>query len=187
MNDKKPNDLPNQGNQLPTSTRGQIDKLCQNPAIEQKRRIRHLEVMRGNTNALKSGNYSKLHPTPEYLFDYLDYVDNLQFDQPREIIELMTRIIKSNLKRIALKEHLESADCEIGNKQLTQMMKDTFVMAQSVGHFVAIQKAEIGNQPFDIQDIRSLTDDEKNVTLQIVRTALQSLRESKNTLATTPS
>lgn len=183
MNDKKPNDLLNSSNRLPSSTRGQINVLCNNPAVEQKRRIRHLEAMKGNTNALKSGKYSKLHPTPEHLLDYLNYVDELQFDQPREATELMTRIIKSNLKRITLKEHLELSDGEIGNKQLTQMMKDTFVMTQSIGHFMAIQKDELHNQPFDIRDVQSLTDDERNIALQIIREALQSLRSGKKLVA----
>jgi hypothetical protein len=187
MNDKKANDLPNQDNQLLTSTRGRIDKLCQNAAIDQRRRIRLFEVMRGNTNALKSGKYSKLHPTPEYLLDYLDYVDNLQFDQPREIIELMARIIKSNLKRITLKEYVELPDGEIGNKQLNKMFRDTFVTAQSIGHFIAIQRGKMHNQQFDMQDIRNLTDDERNSALLVIRTALRRLREGKKDLVVLPS
>lgn len=180
MNDKTTNDLSSPSNQIPASTRVQIDKLCQNPVVEQKRRIRHLEVMRGNTNALKNGKYSKLHPTPDYLLGYLDYIDELQFDQTREIIEIMARLIKSNLKRISLKEYLELSDGEIGGKQLSKMLRDTFVMAQSIGHFMAIHKSEMNNQTFDMRDAQNLTYEERNTALIVIRTALQKLREGKN-------
>lgn len=146
---------------LPEATKGQINIISSNPEVEQKRRVNHYQTMRGNTYALRSGKYSKLHPTPEYLLDYMGYVDDLQFDQPREIVEFMARIIKSNLKRVTLKEHLELSDGEVGNKQLTQMMKDTFTMAQAIGHFRIIQKTQIHNQQFDNQDVLNLTDDER--------------------------
>ena|SRR3989344_3692723 len=78
------NDLVNQpkvsndpSSRLPDSTRGLIGTICKNTQVERKRRVNHNQVMQGNTYAIKSGKYSKLHPTPEYLLDYMDYIDEL--------------------------------------------------------------------------------------------------------------
>jgi len=188
-----PNDSNNQPNvsnpknRLPETTIGKIGEICQNPEVEKKRRINHYQVMQGNTYALKSGKYSKIHPTPSHILDYLDFIDDLQLDHPQELIQVMVRIIKSNLKRIALKEHIEFSDGEIGNKQLTQIMKDTFVMAQAVGSVVTVNEAQIHNKRFDIEDIQSLDNEERNIALRVVREALQRLREGNNQIHTLPS
>lgn len=179
MNDKTTNDLPNNENKV-TVERGQIDKLCQNPVIERRRRERHLEAMRGNTNALKSGKYSKLRQVPQHILNYLDYVDELQFSQPLDVIGLMTGIVQSNLKRISLKEHLDLEDGEIGNKQLSRMLRDTFIMAQAIGQFIAIHKVETKDEPFDIREVRNLTNEDRLSALEVVRTALQRLRSGNN-------
>jgi len=185
--DKQPKVSNNPSTRLPEVTKGQINSICSNPEVERKRRVNHYQVMQGNTYALKSGKYSKLYPTPQYLLDYLDYVDNLELDHPRKVVEVMTRIIQSNLKRVTLKEHLELSDGEIGNKQLSKMLRDTFVMAQAIGHFIDTQRSEMSNKPFDMQDIRNLTNEERNSALLVVRTALQRLREGKDSFAAIPS
>jgi len=107
----------------------------------------------------------------------LDFIDDLQLDHPQELIQVMVRIMKSNLKRITLKEHIELSDGGIGNKQLTQIMKDTFVMAQTVGSVVAVNEAQMHNKRFDIKDIQSLGNEERNIALRVVRETLQRLRE----------
>ncbi|OGM28179.1 hypothetical protein A2962_05280 [Candidatus Woesebacteria bacterium RIFCSPLOWO2_01_FULL_39_61] len=162
---------------LPEATKGQIKTICSNSEVEQKRRVNHYQVMQGNTFALKSGKYSKIHPTPSHILNYLDFIDDLQLDHPQELIQVMVRIMKSNLKRITLKEHIELSDGGIGNKQLTQIMKDTFVMAQTVGSVVAVNEAQMHNKRFDIKDIQSLGNEERNIALRVVRETLQRLRE----------
>lgn len=172
---------------LPEVTKGQINTICNNPEIERKRRVNHYQAMSGNTFALKTGRYAKLHPTPEYLLNYLEYIDELQFDQPKEVIEVMVRIVKSNLKRITLKEYLELSEGDIGDKRLTAMLKDTFTMTQAIGQFMTNHQSEVNNQPFSYQEIKNLTDDERNSALLVVRTALQRLREGKKDLVVLPS
>jgi len=62
----QPNDSVNQSNvsicpedRLPEETKGQIQEICKNPEVEQKRRVNHQEAMRMNTYSLKNGKFSK--------------------------------------------------------------------------------------------------------------------------------
>lgn len=73
MDNDQPNELDNQpkvssdpSTRIPESTKGQINTICGNLAIERKRRVNHYQAMRGNSFALRSGNYSKLHPQTFY-------------------------------------------------------------------------------------------------------------------------
>jgi hypothetical protein len=149
MNDK-PNELDPQPNvssnptdRLPLKTKGKILEICDNPEIAEKRRVRHLEVMRQNTFNLKHGRFSKL--LPKYLTDYLDFIDNMGFDQRSDIWQATTKLVRSNLKRIAILEYQELSTSET-DKNLSFLIKDTFVMLhtiqQTFNSEVAVQKED---------------------------------------------
>jgi hypothetical protein len=110
----KPNELDQQSevssnpsSRLPDKTRGKILEICDNPEIADKRRVRHLEVMKMNTFNWRHGRFSKHYPTPQYLNSYFDHIDDLDLTNPYEVREATVKLIKSNLKRIALQEYFE--------------------------------------------------------------------------------
>jgi len=149
-NQNQPNELDHQSNvssnptdRLPLKTKGKILEICDNPEIAEKRRVRHLEVMRQNTFNLKHGRFSKL--LPKYLTDYLDFIDNIGFDQRTDIWQATTKLVRSNLKRIALLEYQELSTSET-DKNLSFLIKDTFVMLhtiqQTFNSEVAVQKED---------------------------------------------
>src|SRR3989338_11239332 len=111
--DNQPNELDNQPKvsndpttRLPEAKRGQIQNIVSNDQkIEYLRRARHKEVMRGNTFHLKTGKYSK--QLPQYLIDYLSFVDDLSFDKLEVSRDIVIRLVWANLKRIALAAYRE--------------------------------------------------------------------------------
>ena len=139
----QPNVSSSPADRLPPNTKGKIIEICDNPEIAEKRRVRHLEVMRQNTFNLKHGRFSKL--LPKYLTDYLDFIDNIGFDQRTDIWQATTKLVRSNLKRIALLEYQELSTSET-DKNLSFLIKDTFVMLhtiqQTFNSEVAVQKED---------------------------------------------
>ncbi len=92
---------------LPESTKGKIQELLDNPEIAHKRQVKHQEAMKMNTFNFKHGAFSKYHPTPQYLQSYLSYIDDLTFEDKQDVREGLLKLVKTNLKRIALAEHFE--------------------------------------------------------------------------------
>ena len=112
----------NPADRLPDKTRGKILEICDNPEIEEKRRVRHLEVMKMNTFNWRHGRFSKHYHTPQYLDGYFDYIDDLDLTNPYEAREATVKLIKSNLKRIALQEYFELARGGNENSDLSKLI-----------------------------------------------------------------
>lgn len=137
-NNDQSNELDNQPNvsndptsRLPQATRGQINSIVSsNPQIDNFRRVRHKEVMQGNTFHLKTGKYSK--QLPQYLIDYLSFIDDLSFDNPKVSRDMVTRLVWANLKRIALAEYREQVEYNSIDPQLSRLVRDTYVMAMGI-------------------------------------------------------
>lgn len=135
----KPNELDNQpkvsndpATRLPEATRGHIqDILRDNPQAEALRRVKHKQALQGNTHNLRSGKYSKL--LPQYLLDHLSYIDELQFVGTEDVREVIVRLLKTNMKRVALTEFRETEGQTL-DPQLSRLVRDSFVMAQAVYH-----------------------------------------------------
>jgi len=138
MSDIPPNESANLPNELlgtsetsPQVTQGQIQNIVSNNSrVENRRRIRHKEAMLNNTFHLKSGRFSK--KLPKYLIDYLTFIDELSFDKPEVSKGVVIRLLKGNLKRIALAEYREQVCQNTLNQQLSKLMRDTFVMAMGI-------------------------------------------------------
>lgn len=134
----QPNELDNQSKvsndpsiRLSESTKGKIQELLDNPEIAHKRQIRHQEVMKMNTFNLRHGAFSKHHPTPEYLQNYLGFIDDITFENRNDVREAIMKLIKANLKRIALAEHFELVNESI-DPQLSKLIRDTFVQLHCI-------------------------------------------------------
>lgn len=132
-NQNQPNELDNQPKvsnessvRLPEATKGKIRELLDNPEIAHKRRVKHQEAMKMNTFNLRHGAFSKYHPTPQYLQSYLSYIDDLTFEDRKDVREGLMKLVKTNLKRVALAEHFELVNGNI-DPQLSKLMRDTFV------------------------------------------------------------
>src|SRR3989344_6824390 len=106
---------------LPEATKGKIQELLDNPEIAHKRQVKHQEAMKMNTFNLKHGAFSKYHPTPQYLQNYLSYIDNLTFEDKEEVRAGLLKLAKTNLKRVALGEHFELVNGGI-DPQLSKLM-----------------------------------------------------------------
>ena len=116
---------------LPESTKGKIQELLDNPEIAHKRQVRHQEVMKMNTFNLKHGTFSKYHPTPEYLQNYLGFIDDITFENRNDVREAIMKLIRSNLKRVALAEHFELTNGSI-DPQLSKLIRDAFVQLHCI-------------------------------------------------------
>lgn len=131
-NNDQPNELDNQpkvsdpATRLPEATKGKIQELLDNPEIAHKRQVKHQEVMKMNTFNLKHGAFSKYHPTPQYLQNYLSYIDDLTFEDTKDVREGLMKLVKTNLKRLALAEYFELVNGNI-DPQLSKLTRDTFV------------------------------------------------------------
>lgn len=168
----QPNVSNNAAGRLPPETKGQIHQICQeDQTIEAKRRIRHKEVMKLNTFAYKNGRYSKNFPVPQYLVDYLGFIDELDFSNPEEVGELMKKMIKDNYKRIVIEQHLELEKGSGINPVLMRLTKDTFMMLQYLRN-----PALLSTQSDHIEDssniITQLNEYERQSALTIIREAL---------------
>src|SRR3989344_6910312 len=141
ISNKNPN-MPNESNnqpkvsndpsmRLPEATTGRIQELLDNPEIAHKRQVKHQEVMKMNTFNLKHGTFSKYHPTPSYLQDYLEFLDNVTFENRNDVREAIMKLIRSNLKRVALAEHFELTNGNI-DPQLSKLIRDTFVQLHCI-------------------------------------------------------
>jgi len=140
MNDTPSNESKNLPN-VPEDTQGQIHKIVNNnPQIEKLRRVRHKEVMQGNTFHLKSGKYSK--QLPQYLIDYLSYIDELSFDRQEVSGDVVIRLLKANLKRIALAEYREQMNSNTINQQLSKLIRDTYIMAMGINQTPSLLRVE---------------------------------------------
>jgi len=182
---RKPNELDQQSkvssdssSRLPDKTRGKILEICDNPEIEDKRRVRHLEVMKMNTFNWRHGRFSKHYPTPQYLNSYFDYIDELDLTNPFEAREATVKLIRSNLKRIVLQEYFELVKGGNENSDLSKLIRDTIILLHNFQQVPLSNTAT--NTPFDMRDVQNLTNEDRNCALLVVRTALQKLREGKN-------
>lgn len=132
-----PNELGNQpkvsndpSERLPEATRGHIqDILRDNPQAKALRRVKHKQALQGNTHNLRNGKYSKL--LPQYLLDHLSYIDELQFIGTEDVREVVVRLLKTNMKRVALAEFREAKGQTL-DPQLSRLVRDSFVMAHAV-------------------------------------------------------
>ena len=169
-NNDQPNELDNQpkvsndpSTRLPEATRGQIHNIVSNdPKIDYLRRARHKEVMRGNTFHLKTGKYSK--QLPKYLIDYLSFIDDLSFDNPKVSRDMVTRLVWANLKRIALAEYREQAENNTLDPQLTKLIRDTYVMTMGIHQTPSLLQENKANE----LDLRGLTNEQLEAIDQLV-------------------
>ena len=116
---------------LPEATKGRIQELLDNPEIAHKRQVKHQEVMKMNTFNLKHGAFSKYHPTPRYLQNYLEFLDNVTFENRNDVREAIMKLIRTNLKRVALAEHFELINGNI-DSQLSKLIRDAFVQLHCI-------------------------------------------------------
>jgi hypothetical protein len=172
--DDKPNELDNQpkvsspSNRLPEDTKGQINSIVKNdPKIDLLRRTRHKEVMKGNTYHLSTGKYSK--QIPKHIIDYLAFIDDLQFDKFEAPRDVVIRLLKANLKRIALAEYREQIENNSLDPQLSKLIRDTYVMAMGVHQTPSLLREETNGI-----DLSGLTD-EQIAALEQFSTALNEL------------
>ena len=170
MNNMEPNELDNQpkvsndpSTRLPEATRGQIHNILSNdPKIDLLRQVRHKEVMRGNTFHLKTGKYS--NQLPQYLIDYLSFIDDLSFDNPKVSRDMVTRLVWANLKRIALAEYREQAENNTLDPQLTKLIRDTYVMTMVIHQTPSLLQENKANE----LDLRGLTNEQLEAIDQLV-------------------
>ena len=170
LQSNQPNELDNQpkvsndpSTRLPEATRGQIHNIVSNdPKIDRLRQVRHKEVMRGNTFHLKTGKYSK--QLPQYLIDYLSFIDDLSFDNPKVSRDMVTRLVWANLKRIALAEYREQVENSTLDPQLTKLIRDTYVMTMGLHQTPSLLQE---NKASEI-DLRGLTNEQLEAIDQLV-------------------
>ncbi|MCL4354185.1 hypothetical protein M1349_01805 [Patescibacteria group bacterium] len=177
----QPNDLvlepivsSNPADRLPEETRGQIQQICKDPVIEEKRKLRHREVMQHNTNALKTGEFSKNHPVPEFIYAYFNFLDELQLKETEEVREAMVKLVIDNFKRIELSKHVEIAKGGEQDTNLSRLIKETFYML-NVLLFPNGLPNLIGNQmntQINLGTINQLNEDERQTALSIIADAL---------------
>lgn len=166
---------------LPETTRGQIHNIVSNdPKIDLLRQVRHKEVMRGNTFHLKTGKYSK--QLPQYLIDYLSFIDDLSFDNPKVSRDMVTRLVWANLKRIALAEYREQAENSTLDPQLTKLIRDTYVMTMGLHQTPSLLQENKANE----LDLRGLTNEQLEAIDQLV-VSLGALCEPDDPLDLLPS
>jgi len=164
----------NPEDRLPPETKGQIQEICKDPTVEQKRRINHQEVMQMNTNALKNGKFSKNFPTPDYLFEYFNFLDELVLHNPDEIRLTMVKLTIDNLKRATLQMHIEQEKGGEQDRNLSKLIRETFTMLQVLLNPNALQNL-IGNQmntQINLGTINHLNEDERQTALNIIKNAL---------------
>ena len=186
--DQQPNELDSQPKvsndpsmRLPEATRGQIHNILSNdPKIDLLRQVRHKEVMRGNTFHLKTGKYSK--QLPQYLIDYLSFVDNLSFDKPEVSRDAVIRLVWANLKRIALAEYREQIENNTLDPQLTKLIRDTYVMTIGLHQTPSLLQENKANE----LDLRGLTNEQLEALDQLV-VSLGALCEPDDPLDLLPS
>jgi len=141
--DQQPNELDSQpkvsndpATRLPEATKGQIQNILQDsPEVEAIRRINHKQALRGNTHNLRTGKYSKL--LPQYLLNHLAYIDELTFVGVDDIRNTVIRLLKTNLKRVALAEYRE-AEGQSLDQHLSKLVRDSFVMAHAISQTPAM-------------------------------------------------
>jgi len=166
---------------LPEATRGQIHNIVSNdPKIDRLRQVRHKEVMRGNTFHLKTGKYSK--QLPQYLIDYLSFIDDLSFDNPKISRDMVTRLVWANLKRIALAEYREQIENNTLDPQLTKLIRDTYVMTMGLHQTPSLLQENKANE----LDLRGLTNEQLEAIDQLV-VSLGALCEPDDPLDLLPS
>lgn len=184
----QPNELDNQPKvssdptmRLPEATRGQIHNIVSNdPKIDLLRQIRHKEVMRGNTFHLKTGKYSK--QLPQYLIDYLSFIDDLSFDKPEVSRDIVVRLVWTNLKRIALAEYREQVENTALDPQLTKLIRDTYVMTMGLHQTPSLLQEDKASG----LDLRGLTNEQLEAINQLV-VSLGALCEPDDPLDLLPS
>jgi len=169
LSKQQPNELDNQpkvsndpSTRLPEATRGQIHNIVNDPRIDHLRQARHKEVMRGNTFHLKTGKYSK--QLPQYLIDYLSFIDDLSFDNPKVSRDMVTRLVWANLKRIALAEYREQTENNTIDPQLTKLIRDTYVMAMGLHQTPSLLQEDKVSE----LDLRGLTNEQLEAIDQLV-------------------
>src|SRR3989344_1102731 len=177
----QPNDSVNQSNvsicpedRLPEETKGQIQEICKNPEVEQKRRVNHQEAMRMNTYSLKNGKFSKNFPTPDFLFEYFNFLDDLEFNSSDEVRQAMVKLTIDNLKRATLQMHIEQEKGGEQDRNLSKLIRETFTMLQVLLNPNALQNL-IGNQmntQINLGTINHLNEDERQTALNIIKNAL---------------
>jgi len=168
---------------LPEATRGDIHNIVSNdPKIEYLRRARHKEVMRGNTFHLKTGKYSK--QLPQYLIDYLSFVDDLSFDKLEVSRDIVIRLVWANLKRIALAEYREQIENNTLDPQLTKLIRDTYVMTMGLHQTPSLLQEDKASE-LDLQGM-NLNNEQIEAIDQLV-TSLQALCEPDDPLDLLPS
>src|SRR3990172_1598808 len=164
----------NPEDRLPPETKGKIQEICKDPTVEQKRRINHQEIMQMNTYALKNGKFSKNFPTPDYLFEYFNFLDELELHNPDEIRLTMVKLTIDNLKRATLQMHIEQEKGGEQDRNLSKLIRETFTMLQVLLNPNALQNL-IGNQmntQINLGTINHLNDDERQTALNIIKNAL---------------
>src|SRR3989338_2788458 len=190
VDDLQPNELDTQpkvsndpATRLPEATKGQIHNIVSNdPRIDQLRQVRHKEVMRGNTFHLKTGKYSK--QLPQYLIDYLSFIDDLSFDNPKVSRDMVTRLVWANLKRIALAEYREQVENSTLDPQLTKLIRDTYVMAMGLHQTPSLLQEDKVSE-LDLRGM-NLNNEQIEAIDQLV-TSLQALCEPDDPLDLLPS
>lgn len=187
-NSNQPNESDNQpkvsndpSQRFPEATRGQIHNIVSNdPKIDHLRQARHKEVMRGNTFHLKTGKYSK--QLPQYLIDYLSFIDDLSFDEPEVSRGIITRLVWTNLKRIALAEYREQDENNTLDPQLTKLIRDTYVMTMGLHQTPSL----LQENKVDELDLRGLNNEQLEAIDQLV-VSLRALCEPDDPLDLLPS
>ena len=93
---------------------------------EPKRKLNAALANIGNTHNWKHGKFSRYKPSPKWLFDVLDYIDqnDLDEDQAKEHI---ANLIKMNLKRVQISQLFEQLDGGVQDPKLTTMIRDTIM------------------------------------------------------------
>jgi hypothetical protein len=188
MDTDQPNELGSQpkvsndaSGRLPEATRGQIHNIVNNdPKIDRLRQARHKEIMRGNTFHLKTGKYSK--KLPQYLIDYLSFIDDLTFDKPEVSRDVVIRLVWANLKRIAIAEYREQVENNTLDPQLTKLVRDTYVMTMGLHQTPSLFQQDKTSE----LDLRGLNNEQLEAIDQLVM-SLQVLCEPDDPLDLLPS
>ena len=193
LQSNQPNELDNQpkvsndpATRLPEATKGQIQNILQDsPEVEAIRRINHKQALRGNTHNLRSGKYSKL--LPQYLLNHLAYIDELTFVGVDDIRNTVIRLLKTNLKRVALAEYREAEGQSI-DPHLSKLVRDSFIMAHAIYQTPAMLTKGSENE-FDY--LKGLDKEQIEIVDQFV-TSLNTLlygsnEEEPDTIAVLPS
>jgi hypothetical protein len=157
----------NPADNLPEATRGKIMEIrTERPEVEEKRLDRHQRAMVQNTFAWKNGKYSQYRAVPEYINEYMEDLEYLDFNDPEQVKASLYTLLRQNMKRIALGQFFEMADGGVQDKNLSKLTVDTMALLKDIGGLGAPPAGTLpagtqNNTQINIGDTKGLTEDER--------------------------